>query len=115
MGGEYVIFCWVGHIKMHNSLILCELVRGCVTHYHFLGVKPDIAQLHYYKNKYSINAPFKPIGMKKFIITLMGWNGLIKSEYCYGYNRQEVYSMYRNEYPVSDYPQIQYIDVAEIL
>lgn len=53
--------------------------------------------------------------MKKFIITLMGWDGPIKSEYCYGSDRQEVYSMYRNEYPVSDYPQIQYIDVAEIL
>jgi hypothetical protein len=55
MGGEYVIFCWVGHIKMHNALILCELERGCVTHYHFLGVKPDIAQSDCYKNKYSIN------------------------------------------------------------
>lgn len=53
--------------------------------------------------------------MKKFIITLMGWDGPIKSEHCYGCDKQEVYSMYRNEYPVSDHPQIQYIDVAEML
>lgn len=57
----------------------------------------------------------QPIVMKTFIITLVGWDGPIKSEYCYGSDRQEIYSMYRNEYPVSDYPQIQYIDVAEIL
>lgn len=53
--------------------------------------------------------------MKQFIVTLVGWEGPIKSEYCYGFDRADVYSMYREEYPVAQYPQIQYIDVAEIL
>lgn len=53
--------------------------------------------------------------MKRYIVTLVGWNGPIKSEVCYGHDKRQVYSMYRNEYPVLDHPQIKYIDVAEIL
>lgn len=52
--------------------------------------------------------------MKTFIITIVGYNGPIKSEKALGFTSQDVYNMYREEYPVCDYPQIKYIDVAEI-
>jgi len=53
--------------------------------------------------------------MKQFIVCLVGYNGPIKSEKALGFSKQEVYDMYREEYPVAQYPQIKYIDVAEIL
>jgi len=53
--------------------------------------------------------------MKTYIVTLVGWDGPMKSEFALGFNSQDVYDMYRNEYPVQDYPQIQYIDVSQVL
>lgn len=54
--------------------------------------------------------------MKQFIVTLVSHDdGPIKSEKALGFNRSEVYDMYRQEYPVAQYPQIKYISVDEIL
>jgi hypothetical protein len=53
--------------------------------------------------------------VKTFIVTLVGFDGPIKSEKALGFTRGDVYNMYREEYPVDQYPQIKYIDVAEIL
>lgn len=53
--------------------------------------------------------------MKKYTITLVGFDGPIKTEICYGSSAQEVYTMYGNNYPVKDYPEIKYISVSEVL
>jgi len=49
------------------------------------------------------------------MVVLVGYDGPIKSEKALGFTKADVYDMYRNEYPVQDYPQIKYIDVAEII
>jgi len=53
--------------------------------------------------------------MKEYIVCLVGHDGPIKSEKALGWDKASVYDMYRQEYPVAQYPQIKYIDVAEIL
>jgi hypothetical protein len=52
--------------------------------------------------------------VKTFIVTLVGFDGPIKSEKALGFTSTDVYNAYRKEYPVADHPQIKYIDVAEI-
>lgn len=53
--------------------------------------------------------------MREYIVTLMGQDGPILSEKALGWTSQDVYNMYREEYPIIDHPQILYIDVSEIL
>lgn len=51
--------------------------------------------------------------MKKYIVTIVGYDGPMHSFFIHGMSKQDVYSMYYSQYHTDRH--VIYIDVAEIL